>query len=110
MAEAGGTEESPWAKGESAFTGKEYSKYFDPCQDAATRSMKCLHRNGGDRQLCTDYFQVTSLQGLQRLQETMDDGAKRGQEEGLERLSLQMNYSPSQCKSWCQVSNGASVA
>ncbi|KAL2045840.1 hypothetical protein ABVK25_012022 [Lepraria finkii] len=58
MAEAGGTEESPWAKAEAGFTGKEYSKYLDPCQEAASRSMKCLHRNGGDRQLCTDYFQA----------------------------------------------------
>ena len=54
----------------------------------------------------TGRWRVTSLQGLQRLQETMgmssctfgwsgintddksDDGAKRGQEEGFERLSL----------------------
>ncbi|CAF9904339.1 MAG: hypothetical protein ALECFALPRED_007511 [Alectoria fallacina] len=57
MAEAGGSDRSPWAKGEAAFTSKEYSKYFDPCQEAATRSMKCLHRNGGNRQLCSDYFQ-----------------------------------------------------
>ena len=90
MAEAGGTEESPWAKGEAAFTryaslslslplyvfhtrgselvllhssrilrtwSKPHSKFFDPCQEAAERSIKCLHRNGGDRQLCMDYFQ-----------------------------------------------------
>lgn len=58
MVEPGGSDESPWAKGEAAFTSKEYSKYFDPCQEAASRSMKCLHRNGGDRQLCSDYFQA----------------------------------------------------
>ena len=86
MAEAGESEPSPWAQGEAAFTrygpiflvadprqpnprlhfgtdrtdsnlSKEYSKFFDPCQEAATRSIKCLHRNGGDRSMCTDYFQ-----------------------------------------------------
>lgn len=36
---------------------KEYSKYFDPCQEAAARSLRCLNRNGGDRDLCMDYFQ-----------------------------------------------------
>jgi hypothetical protein len=36
---------------------KRDSEYFDPCQEAASRSMRCLHRNGGDRDLCTDYFQ-----------------------------------------------------
>lgn len=36
---------------------KRNSEYFDPCQEAASRSMRCLHRNGGDRELCTDYFQ-----------------------------------------------------
>lgn len=52
-----GSTESPWAKAEAAFTSKEPSKYLDPCQEAASRSIKCLHRNGGDRQLCSDYFQ-----------------------------------------------------
>ena len=42
---------------DSPFFSKAYSKYFDPCQEAASRSIKCLHRNGGDRQMCTDYFQ-----------------------------------------------------
>ena len=41
----------------SRFISKANSKYFDPCQEAASRSIKCLHRNAGDRQLCTDYFQ-----------------------------------------------------
>lgn len=36
---------------------KRPGEYFDPCQEAASRSLKCLHRNGGDRQMCTDYFQ-----------------------------------------------------
>lgn len=36
---------------------KAYSEYFDPCQEAAQRSIRCLHRNGGDREMCTDFFQ-----------------------------------------------------
>ncbi|KAJ9645070.1 Mitochondrial copper homeostasis protein [Coniosporium apollinis] len=50
--------ESPWTeKAASQFDGKQYSQYFDPCQEAAARSMRCLHRNGGDRDMCSDYFQ-----------------------------------------------------
>jgi cytochrome c oxidase assembly protein subunit 23 len=36
---------------------KRPGEYLDPCQEAAARSLKCLHRNGGDRVMCTDYFQ-----------------------------------------------------
>lgn len=36
---------------------KAYSKHYDPCQEAANRSIKCLHRNPGDKSLCSDYFQ-----------------------------------------------------
>ena len=67
---------TPWEKAEATFNAyasymarellwvltkpsvsKRNSEYFDPCQEAALRSVKCLHRNGGDRSLCTDYFQ-----------------------------------------------------
>ncbi|EWC46166.1 hypothetical protein DRE_04544 [Drechslerella stenobrocha 248] len=40
------------------FESKDSSKFFDPCQDAADRSLKCLRRNLGDREMCTDYFQA----------------------------------------------------
>ncbi|KAF3919289.1 hypothetical protein ABW21_db0200125 [Orbilia brochopaga] len=40
------------------FESKGSSKFFDPCQDAAERSLKCLRRNMGDREMCTDYFQA----------------------------------------------------
>ena len=40
------------------FDSKETSKFYDPCQDAANRSLKCLRRNMGDRDMCTDYFQA----------------------------------------------------
>lgn len=36
---------------------KHKSEYLDPCQEAAARSIRCLHRNGGDKALCQDYFQ-----------------------------------------------------
>lgn len=38
-------------------TSKRYSEYFDPCQEAANKSLKCLRRNGGDREMCQDYFE-----------------------------------------------------
>ncbi|GAB7334568.1 hypothetical protein MBLNU13_g06547t1 [Cladosporium sp. NU13] len=47
-----------WKKSQSKFSSKRTSEYFDPCQDAANRSLKCLRRNGGDRELCTDYFEA----------------------------------------------------
>lgn len=40
------------------YESKRPGEYMDPCQEAASRSMKCLHRNGGDREMCTDYFQT----------------------------------------------------
>lgn len=36
---------------------KSRSEYYDPCQEAASKSIKCLHRNGGDKTMCGDYFQ-----------------------------------------------------
>ena len=38
-------------------SSKRPGEFFDPCQEAAARSLKCLHRNGGDRDMCADYFQ-----------------------------------------------------
>ncbi|KAF6838333.1 cytochrome c oxidase-assembly factor cox23 [Colletotrichum plurivorum] len=37
---------------------KSKSEYFDPCQEFAQKSIRCLHRNGGDRSMCGDYFQA----------------------------------------------------
>ncbi|KAF2481017.1 cytochrome c oxidase-like protein-assembly factor COX23 [Neohortaea acidophila] len=45
-----------WQQGAARFTSKRNSEYFDPCQEAADRSLKCLRRNGGDRAMCQDYF------------------------------------------------------
>ena len=41
----------------SAFCSKRPGEFIDPCQEAAARSLKCLHRNGGAREMCADYFQ-----------------------------------------------------
>ncbi|KAF2239362.1 hypothetical protein EV356DRAFT_502409 [Viridothelium virens] len=43
---------------EAKFNSKRHSEYFDPCQEAAERSLRCMHRNGGDRDMCQDYFQA----------------------------------------------------
>ncbi|KKA28352.1 hypothetical protein TD95_000245 [Thielaviopsis punctulata] len=40
------------------FRAKDMSKYFDPCQEAADRSIRCLHRNPTEKSLCSDYFQA----------------------------------------------------
>ncbi|KAL9104072.1 MAG: hypothetical protein Q9163_000924, partial [Psora crenata] len=62
MPDGDGTDASSWKQNEVAFETKEYSKYYDPCQDAATRSIRCLHRNSGDKELCSDFFQFSNLQ------------------------------------------------
>lgn len=36
---------------------KSKSEFYDPCQEAAQRSYKCLYRNGGDKSMCGEYFQ-----------------------------------------------------
>ncbi|KAH7077046.1 hypothetical protein FB567DRAFT_596236 [Paraphoma chrysanthemicola] len=40
------------------FDNKAYSEYFDPCQEAADKSIRCLKRNGGERAMCVDFFQA----------------------------------------------------
>ncbi|KAF1984536.1 hypothetical protein K402DRAFT_336046 [Aulographum hederae CBS 113979] len=37
---------------------KDKSQFLDPCQEAASRSIKCLTRNGGDKEFCQDYFEA----------------------------------------------------
>ena len=39
---------------------KSASEYYDPCQDFADRSLKCMKRNGFDREMCMDYFQYVA--------------------------------------------------
>ncbi|KAL6708739.1 Mitochondrial copper homeostasis protein [Coniothyrium glycines] len=42
----------------SKFDNKAHSEYFDPCQEAADKSIRCLKRNGGERAMCSDFFQA----------------------------------------------------
>ncbi|KAF9884167.1 Mitochondrial copper homeostasis protein [Aspergillus nanangensis] len=55
-----GSEDHPnsWGKVERKFSNKNASEYYDPCQDFADRSLKCMKRNGSDREMCGDYFQA----------------------------------------------------
>ncbi|KAI1357652.1 hypothetical protein F5Y08DRAFT_333714 [Xylaria arbuscula] len=49
----------PWDKEtKRKFQNKSKSEYFDPCQEAASKSIRCLNRNAGDRTMCTDYFEA----------------------------------------------------
>lgn len=41
-------------------SSKSKSKWLDPCQEAASKSIKCLNRNGGDKAMCQDYFECVS--------------------------------------------------
>ncbi|ETI29282.1 hypothetical protein G647_01735 [Cladophialophora carrionii CBS 160.54] len=47
-----------WEKSKAAFQSKRSSEYYDPCQDFANKSIKCMHRNNGDRDMCQDYFKA----------------------------------------------------
>ncbi|CCF58670.1 hypothetical protein KAFR_0F00730 [Kazachstania africana CBS 2517] len=38
------------------FRTKQPTKYYDPCQESAQLSFKCLELNNYDRSLCKDYF------------------------------------------------------
>ncbi|EAA30394.1 cytochrome c oxidase-assembly factor cox-23, mitochondrial [Neurospora crassa] len=59
MAQAGSENKEPWNEETRAkFEGKSRSEYLDPCQEAAQRSIRCLHRNQGDRTMCSDYFEA----------------------------------------------------
>lgn len=50
---------APWNEDKRRkFETKSKSEFFDPCQEAAQRSYKCLFRNGGDKAMCGEYFQA----------------------------------------------------
>ncbi|PHH92170.1 hypothetical protein CDD83_8556 [Cordyceps sp. RAO-2017] len=49
----------PWDdKTRDRFESKPKSEFYDPCQEAAQRSFKCLYRNSGDKSMCGEYFQA----------------------------------------------------
>ncbi|KFA65085.1 hypothetical protein S40285_03127 [Stachybotrys chlorohalonatus IBT 40285] len=52
-------EPEPWNEdSRQKFQTKSRSEFYDPCQEAASRSYKCLYRNGGDKTMCGEYFQA----------------------------------------------------
>ncbi|KAK8082596.1 hypothetical protein PG996_001377 [Apiospora saccharicola] len=58
-AQEGKDGKGPWSKeNKNKFQNKSRSEYFDPCQEAAERSIRCLNRNQGDRKMCSDYFEA----------------------------------------------------
>ncbi|KAI4812183.1 hypothetical protein E4T44_10865 [Aureobasidium sp. EXF-8845] len=67
-----------WEKGGAKFNSKSYSEYFDPCQEAADRSLRCLRRNGGDKTLCSDYFEAYRECKKQWMAEMKEEKRKQG--------------------------------
>ncbi|CAK7199343.1 Mitochondrial copper homeostasis protein [Sporothrix eucalyptigena] len=64
------------------FETKSKSEYLDPCQEAAARSIRCLHRNGGDKALCQDYFQAYRDCKKSWQEKRLEDKRKARQESG----------------------------
>ncbi|KAL1895925.1 Mitochondrial copper homeostasis protein [Sporothrix stenoceras] len=64
------------------FETKHKSEYLDPCQEAAARSIRCLHRNGGDKALCQDYFQAYRDCKKQWQEKRLEDKRRKKQESG----------------------------
>ncbi|KAJ2973859.1 hypothetical protein NQ176_g6371 [Zarea fungicola] len=53
------SKKEPWTgEAKKKFESKSKSEFYDPCQEAAQRSYKCLYRNNGDKTMCADYFQA----------------------------------------------------
>ena len=50
-----------------AIFSKSASEYYDPCQDFADRSLRCMKRNPDDRDMCHDYFQYVFPYNVQPL-------------------------------------------
>ncbi|KAF1355074.1 hypothetical protein BDV97DRAFT_289372, partial [Delphinella strobiligena] len=57
---------------------KQNSQYFDPCQEAADRSLKCLRRNGGARDMCMDYFDAYRECKKQWIAQMKEEKRKQG--------------------------------
>ncbi|OBS21562.1 hypothetical protein FPOA_07898 [Fusarium poae] len=53
------TESKVWSDDKRRkFETKSKSEFYDPCQEAAQASYRCLFRNGGDKNMCGEYFQA----------------------------------------------------
>ncbi|USP79841.1 hypothetical protein yc1106_07115 [Curvularia clavata] len=66
------------------FDNKAYSEYFDPCQEAADRSIRCLKRNGGERAMCADFFQHLT----EHIENAKNNGKLRERKPGRTSLGL----------------------
>ncbi|KAL6886394.1 hypothetical protein HDV57DRAFT_388464 [Trichoderma longibrachiatum] len=54
-----GAKDGPWTEEtKQKFNSKSKSEFYDPCQEAAQRSYRCLYRNNGDKSMCGEYFQA----------------------------------------------------
>lgn len=42
----------------SKFAAKGPSRYYDPCQESANMSIRCLESNNFDRDMCHEYFKA----------------------------------------------------
>ncbi|KAH3686330.1 hypothetical protein WICPIJ_002692 [Wickerhamomyces pijperi] len=40
------------------FASKGPSRYYDPCQESANMSIRCLESNNFDREMCGEYFKA----------------------------------------------------
>ncbi|KAI0482691.1 hypothetical protein GGR56DRAFT_670542 [Xylariaceae sp. FL0804] len=59
MSSQNDSEDGPWDKETSKkFNSKAESKYYDPCQEAAELSLRCINRNPDNKALCSDYFEA----------------------------------------------------
>ncbi|AMD19716.1 HCL435Wp [Eremothecium sinecaudum] len=59
-----------------SFVDKGASRYYDPCQESAQMSIKCLERNNYDRKLCYAYFDAYRECKKQWLKSRREDRSK----------------------------------
>lgn len=74
---------------------KSKSEFYDPCQEAAQRSYKCLYRNNGDKTMCADYFQCVFTSSIvgSLLRWTMEGMLTWGLLQGVSRLQTSLGKS-----------------
>jgi hypothetical protein len=56
---------------------KRSSEFFDPCQDFADASIKCMRRNNSDKEMCQDYFKYDPLLKSDTCTQKLQVGALR---------------------------------
>ncbi|KAI0136208.1 cytochrome c oxidase-assembly factor cox-23, mitochondrial [Xylariales sp. AK1849] len=79
MSSQNNSNDNPWdQENKRKFQNKSKSEYFDPCQEAAARSIRCLNRNRGDRAMCTDYFEAYRACKKEWINKRKEDKKKAG--------------------------------